>query len=307
MGESLEPPLVSGHFDRDAGTRMSSEALTRAWQDPAARLLRVLDGQLPLRRVREESGERGGIPALDLVRVRGALSEDHCYLGRAAGDPVFAMLGHEDDGYDAPDGGWVQPFLLEDELSPVQLELMTVAFALLNWHRTSRFSPRDGGDTHPGQGGWARHDAHGGEYFPRTDPAVIVLIEHDDRVLLGSNVLWEADRFSLLAGFVEAGESAEQTVRREILEEAGVLVGEVRYVASQPWPFPRSLMLGFRAGLAPGVDPAELAPDAAEISELRWFTRQELRDPATGIRLPGRLSIARWLIDLWLDEGDSGR
>jgi NAD+ diphosphatase len=165
------------------------------------------------------------------------------------------------------------------------------------------FSPRDGGATTSVQGGWARLDEHGGEHFPRTDPAVIVLVEHDDRLLLGSNVLWESGRFSLLAGFVEAGESAEQAVVREVLEESGVRVEDVRYVGSQPWPFPRSLMLGFRARLAEGADPDELVRDESEISELRWFTRDELRTPSADLKLPMGLSIARWLIDLWVDEG----
>lgn len=180
--------------------------------------------------------------------------------------------------------------------------MLAVALALTAWHQSMGFSPRDGAPTVPANGGWARHDPHGGEHFPRTDPVVIVLVEHEDRLLLGSNALWESGRFSLLAGFVEAGESAEQAVIREIEEESGLRVDEVRYVTSQPWPFPRSFMLGFRARLATGADPAALSPDPAEISELRWFTREELRNPAPGIRLPMPMSIARWLIDLWVEE-----
>src|SRR5690606_11813874 len=111
---------------------------------------------------------------------------------------------------------------------------------------------------------------------------------------LGSNALWESGRFSLLAGFVEAGESLENAVEREIFEEAGVRVTDIRYRASQPWPFPRSLMVGFRARLADGQDPDDLTPDITEISELRWFTREEIANPPAGIPYPGEMSIARW-------------
>ncbi len=302
MTTQAGPPLGGGEFDRDAATRLSDAALDAAWAEPGARVLRVRGGLVAL-----GAGSGGsGAAALDLAVVRGARGEAHLYLGRVAGRPVFAMVDQEgrDSGYAEPVGGWQHPFEFGSSLAAAERELMTVALALANWHASSGFSPRDGGPTEARWGGWARHDAHGGEHFPRTDAAVIVLVEHEDRLLLGSNVLWESGRFSLLAGFVEAGESAEQTVVREVYEEAGVRVEGVRYVASQPWPFPRSLMLGFRARLAGGADPARLSPDPDEIAELRWFTREELRNPAPGIVLPMSLSIARWLIDLWVAEGD---
>lgn len=327
---SAGPPLVRGEFDRDAATRLSESALEEAWRDPRTLVLRVHEGQLPIRaraatgpgdpgdqrhaaqqRNPQQPTEQPTDPPhaieLDLVPVIGQRSAEHYYLGRCGGDAVFAMLARDGDGYDAPPLGWRAPFLLGDDLTPLQLEMMTVALALVNWHFTMPFSPRDGQPTVPAHGGWARLDAHGGEHFPRNDPAVIVIVEHENRLLLGSNVLWETGRFSLLAGFVEAGESAEQAVVREIEEEAGVRVDQVTYVGSQPWPFPRSLMLGFRARLAPGVDPASLSPDPTEISELRWFTRDELREPQPDVLLPMNLSIARWLIDLWVQEGDSDR
>jgi NAD+ diphosphatase len=258
-------------------------------------MLRIRDGQLLPFRATDGP--------LDLVPVTGELGPGHVYLGRADGDAVFAARATEGDGYPEPAGGWLHPFSAHPLMTPLQLELMTVALATVSWNASMPFSPRDGGATTSVQGGWARLDEHGGEHFPRTDPAVIVLVEHDDRLLLGSNVLWESGRFSLLAGFVEAGESAEQAVVREVLEESGVRVEDVRYVGSQPWPFPRSLMLGFRARLAEGADPDELVRDESEISELRWFTRDELRTPSADLKLPMGLSIARWLIDLWVDEG----
>lgn len=315
------PPLASGLLDRDAVTRMAPERLREAWAEPGARLLRLRGVEVPVRR-------EGGELRLALLPTSGsyALADPetgavgHLYLGRMSGSPVFAVAdgGSSDDatgrgdasadqrsaGWD--DEEWRHPFAIGGELLDTERELMAVASALLRWHEAAAFSPRDGMATEPEYGGWARRDAHGGELFPRTDPAVIVLIEHGDRVLLGSNALWETGRFSLLAGFVEAGESLEQTVAREVFEESGVRLGEIEYVTSQPWPFPRSLMLGFRARLAEGSDPEDLRPDPEEISELRWFTRSELRPPAPGVTLPQGLSIARWMIDRWVDEGDAG-
>lgn len=203
------------------------------------------------------------------------------------------------------DERWAHPFEVAAELTDTERELFAVCSALLRWNEAAGFSPRDGSETEVVLGGWGRRDARGGELFPRTDPAVIVLIEHEERILLGSNALWESGRFSLLAGFVEAGESLEQTVAREVFEEAGVRLDGIEYVTSQPWPFPRSLMLGFRARLVAGADPEDLYPDPEEISELRWFTRDELRDPAPGIILPMSVSIARWMIDRWVAEADT--
>lgn len=323
------PPLSSGTIDRDAATRTDAEALAAAWADPAARLLVLRGARVPILETDERTDEPGndedagagaeGEARLGFVPVVGAFGDEHAFLGRADGAPVFVAFGPDDD--EAPIEVrnassldeialsepkrrivWKSPLQIPGLRTDRERELMTAALALAAWHRSAGFSPVDGRATRPTWGGWARTDPDGALLFPRTDPAVIVLVEHDGRVLLGSNALWETGRFSLLAGFVDAGESAEQAVVREIGEEAGIPVGEVRYVASQPWPFPRSLMLGFHARLAPGFDPAALSPDPEEISELRWFTRDELRDPPPGVRLPGPLSIARWLIDRWVGE-----
>lgn len=317
---SNHPPLAGGTLDRDAFTRMRPELLAEAWGDARARVLRLRASEVPI------SGEADQ-QELALVLPKGEFVEWEAravYLGRIDGAPMFAVAEEAAQGADVERDGephasvpgprletvpgehWQHPFAVVAELRENDRQLLAVGSALLRWHELSGFSARDGSPTRPAQGGWARLDAEGGEHFPRTDPAVIVLIEHDGRVLLGSNVLWEQGRFSLLAGFVEAGESLEQAVLREVFEEAGVHLGEVEYVTSQPWPFPRSLMLGFRAKLAPGQDPDDLAPDASEISELRWFTRQEIRDPDASITLPGGLSIARWMLDAWAEEGEAG-
>lgn len=306
------PPLATGALDRDAATRASEAAIVEAWSHAGARVL-VMRGQLvPV------------VPGGEALALRApagayALREDgvaRSYIGRADGGPVFSEERNA-DAADSPSAGdsaeaetgvagaeWRHPFEVVGKLSDVERELVAVSSALARWHETAVFSSRDGSPLTPVLGGWGSIDAHGGEHFPRTDPAVIVLVEHGNRLLLGSNALWETGRFSLLAGFVEAGESAEHTVVREVFEEAGIEVTDVSYVTSQPWPFPRSLMLGFRARLAPGADPDRLNPDRSEISELRWFTRDELRTPGPGLTLPGSLSIARWMIDQWVAEDE---
>lgn len=282
---------------------MQPERLAEAWEDPAALVLRVRDAEVPIR-----GGEGSQFPlTLSLVAPRGVYTvwQDRAvYLGRLGDAPVFAVSDSaEKSAFEGPgDERWTHPFAVVAELSEDDRQVIAVGAAVLRWHESAGFSSRDGSPTTIAQGGWARLDAEGGEHFPRTDPAVIVLIEHEGRVLLGSNALWEQGRFSLLAGFVEAGESLEQAVVREVFEEAGAKLGDVEYVTSQPWPFPRSLMLGFRARLAPGFDPAELRPDPSEISELRWFTRDEILSPDEGITLPGVLSIARWMLDRWARE-----
>ena len=190
----------------------------------------------------------------------------------------------------------------------VSAQLVATATALLNWHDNARFSPVDGTPTKSVKGGWARRNPLTGvEEFPRIDPAVICLV-HDggERAVLARQRLWPERLFSLLAGFVEAGESFETCVAREIAEEIGLVVSEVRYLGSQPWPFPRSLMVGFHAIADPGQ---EFSFNDGEIVEAGWFTRDEVRDAlAQGdwssasqskLMLPGSISIAREIIESW--------
>jgi NAD+ diphosphatase len=185
--------------------------------------------------------------------------------------------------------------------------LLTEAIAILNWHEANLFSPRTGAATIPEQGGWVRRDPVGDtEHFPRTDPAIIVgVTDGDDRLLLGSNALWERNRYSLLAGFVEPGESLEAAVQREIHEESGIHVVDPVYLGSQPWPFPASLMLGFTARVAEGTG-TDTTPDGTEILDLRWFSREQLVGALEEIRLPSRTSIARAIIEEWLGEPIAG-
>ena len=196
--------------------------------------------------------------------------------------------------------------------------LVAYAAALLNWHRRHAFCAACGTPSDVTEGGLARLCPRcGTTHHPRTDPVVIMLVADGDRLLLGRAPSWPPRRFSALAGFVEPGESLEEAVVREVAEESGVTAGAPRYIASQPWPFPSSLMLGFIAPWVAG-DPH---PQEDEIQDVRWFSRAEVAaaavdvvggwgggfdsaDPdATALLLPPRLAIARRLIERWLDEG----
>lgn len=198
------------------------------------------------------------------------------------------------------------------DLSRRDAGLLTQALALVRWHRDHLFAPRTGRPTTVEQGGWVRRDADGDMHFPRTDPAVIMLV-HDGvagpqgRTLLGANVMWaRADkrRYSVLAGFVEAGETAEEAVAREVYEESGVRVDDVVYFGSQAFPYPRSLMLGFFAQADPAAAPVRTDPE--ELLDARWFTRAEIAAVLDGsddsFTLPNRSSIAHQLVLHWLRE-----
>lgn len=188
-------------------------------------------------------------------------------------------------------------------LTPRVAELAASAKAVLHWHRSHRFCAACGAPSAPAQGGWQRDcTACGTHHFPRTDPVVIMLVTRGNRVLVGRNANWPEGMYSLLAGFVEPGETVEAAVRREVFEEAGIRVGAVRYLASQPWPFPASLMLGC-AGEA--LDET-ITLDPAELEDALWVSREEMVNAMAGLhpRLkPARKgAIAHFLIANWLAD-----
>ncbi len=231
------------------------------------------------------------------------------YLGRslslASPEPVGTAIVGLDVAAEAalslgPEAEWLSIRDLAAVLDDRDSGLLVEAVALANWRSSHKFSPRTGEPLSPEQGGWVlRAPGESAEVFPRTDPAIIVAVVDDqDRLLLGSNALWPQNRYSLLAGFVEPGESLEAAVVREIFEESGIRVIDPVYLGSQPWPFPASLMLGFRALADPNQE-WELTPDGNEILDLRWFSREELRSDKDLV-LPGSSSIAHAIISQWL-------
>ena len=192
-------------------------------------------------------------------------------------------------------------------LSEEDCALLAYAKAMIHWHHHNRFCGYCGGPTTSIEGGHVRvctDKACGRHHFPRLDPAIIVLVTSGDRCLLGRKPDWPPRRYSTIAGFVEAGESLERAVIREVREETGVKVEEVHYFASQPWPFPSSLMLGFLARA--GSEAIRIGED--ELEDARWFTREEMRDSLKQgmLRLPFHLAISFHLIESWFDAGGLG-
>lgn len=243
------------------------------------------------------------------------------YLGRTVADapdlprdtPFIAVAVDARSDIEAPDGGesqWGDLRRIGARLDERDAGLFTQALAILNWHTAYGFSPSAGAATVPTMAGWVRRDEDAGkDFFPRTDAAVIVgVVDHEDRILLGSNAMWEANRFSLLAGFVEPGESLEAAIIREVFEESGITVEDPQYLGSQPWPFPASLMVGFMARVPVGGTTVG-TPDGEEILAVRWFTRDEMAEAVASkeVVLPGPTSIARAIIEHWfgaqIDDG----
>jgi NAD+ diphosphatase len=229
-------------------------------------------------------------------------------LGLEAGKPLFAidLDGLDPVAAEALAGGGSVVGLRDAAATLTRPEAGLAAYllALLHWHRRHRFCANCGFATGVTEAGGSRHCPHCGTvHFPRTDPVVIMLVESKDRLLLGRRSGWPPGRYSVLAGFVSPGESAEEAVVREVREESGIRAYGPRFVASQPWPFPSSLMLGFEAS----ADGGEPRSTDGELEEVHWFSRDHVRDAAlaaTGrLALPPPISIARFLIDGWLRRG----
>jgi NAD+ diphosphatase len=303
------PPLARTTLNRAAHHRRDPAWLADAWKRGQVLVVDIEKGGQALVRDRPDGGVE-----LVLVDPDDAPAGDRLFLGLDPdGTPLFSVDATlpEIDGTTAAtlrDIG----HLLDDRDAGV----FSAAAALGNWHASHHYSPRSGRRTTVTEGGWVRVDGDGREMWPRTDPAMIVLIHDgvagpDGRCLLGHNAAWpKADgrlRFSTLAGFVEPGESAEASVAREVMEEVGIRLASVHYEGSQAWPFPGSLMLGFSA-VADRDQTITLDPE--EIDQARWFTRTEigqmlesgLTDPRSGARLslPMSASIALYLIKRWV-------
>ena len=251
-------------------------------------------------------------PWLEKTNAMRLLSQfpDAIFLGKVSGHPIFAVDVSSMDGDDyGPNLQHSTHFVslrLHGPQMPAQAgSLLAYARGLVFWHRGHRYCGVCGAPTQHQEAGHVRgcKNAECGHLtYPRTDPAVIMLVENDDKLLLHRQRAWSAGMWSCLAGFVEPGETLEDAVRREVMEESGIVVDDVRYVASQPWPFPASLMIAFTARAVGG----QLAPDHSEIEDAQWFSRQDLasfddanRHNGQGkfLAVPG--SAARHLIELW--------
>ncbi len=321
MRDACHVVFGASGLDRAAHLRLDEAALAAARADGAG-ILPVWRGK-PL---------MAGIPNTTGLAFRSA---DHPVLAEAAETPVFLGLDAAgvplfaadvsswvpDDIDEAQVGGFVDRSVQHHPaegskgagfaelrsvmtmLAPRDAELAATARGLLQWHATHRFCARCGAGTEPAEAGWQRAcPACGARHFPRTDPVVIMLVTHGDSVLVGRAPQWPERMYSLLAGFVEPGETVEAAVRREVFEEAGLVVGPVRYLASQPWPFPASLMLGCH-GIA---ETTEITLDPVELQDARWLQRSEMLEVFMGrhpdISGAREGAIAHFLMREWLAD-----
>ncbi|GAA3623381.1 NAD(+) diphosphatase [Nonomuraea rosea] len=309
--EQLIGPLLlaRGTIDRSSALRADEGWLERAWSDPVTRVLVIDNGHTLVRRTGDEVQAVLFTPADAPPGPRYLLGVEEGVAYFAVAAPLPGVSSGERNGRvtipmslrEAPEGEPVAAGLRQvgGLLGDRDAGLLVYAVALEAWHATHEFCPRCGSRTDVQAGGHIRvcpKDAS--QHFPRVDPAVIMLIrDEDDRCLLARGPQWPEGRLSILAGFVEPGESLEYAVAREVAEEVGVTVVNPRYLGSQPWPFPRSLMLGF---FADAITTA-LTPDSEEIAEARWFSRAELAAALESgeLRLPPPVSIARRLIETW--------
>ncbi|WP_243395265.1 NAD(+) diphosphatase [Nocardioides currus] len=301
MTRELPHVALSAHaHDREGMRRTDDEWLAERWADASTRVL-VLAGT----RLRPVDG------AIEWVSPTEAPDGRRLLLGHADDVTRFAVIAEPGDVAGEPEE-WTGlralfPQLLAGDVAlQAEVPWLFHAIGLAEWHWVTRFCPRCGGtleSTHAG------HEltctSCGKSQFPRTDPAVIMAITRgepgsdDERILLGRNTAWPEGRFSTLAGFCEPGETLEDAVRREVLEETGVRVGEVTYFGNQPWPLPASLMLGF-TGRALSED---IEVDGTEVAEARWFSRADLRgETDVDIAVPGGVSISSSLMESWVGQ-----
>jgi NAD+ diphosphatase len=281
--------MPSSHMDRAGELRSQPEIIESLWS--TARIIEVGKG-----RVRSTS------EGLTFLAAASCVGGERYFLGidRSTEIAYFAWAsGAVDDE--------VEDYLtlreLAGGLSPLELEIAMHAIALSNWHTSHPHCSRCGAPTRIDLAGAARFcDNDQSQHHPRTDPAVIVLIrDRQDRILLGHQPVWPDGRFSTFAGFLEPGETFEHCVAREAREESGVELSEITYLGSQPWPFPASIMIAFEAVTD---DPSAARPDGEEITEVKWFSRAELKAAASdgSLLLPPTVSVARRMIEGWLGE-----
>ena len=291
-GVALTEPVL----DRRGDLRTDPGLLSRLLADPATRVLRLVGD-------RAEVEDRPDGTAGVSLTAPGPDDSAHLaiYLGDSGGAAHVAVLT---DPATAADDAVLAPAMrtlreVGARLDPLGGALFAGTLALANWHRSHGHCPRCGTPTEPASAGWTRRcPRDGSEHYPRTDVAVIMAVVDDaDRLLLARNQRFRSGGMSVLAGFVEPGETLAAAVAREVHEEVGIRVDEVTYLGDQPWPFPSSLMVGFRAHALT----TDLRLQEDEIASARWFARDELLAAVAdgSVHLPGRVSIARRLLEHW--------
>jgi len=282
-------------LDRCAERRGDAQWLAARRRDPASLFVAVRGGDCLV----DVSADGGG--AAVFLNCEQVGEADAVFLGCRDGAAIFAIdLGDGGDGEAGAGGDFIDLRAAAGRLQAEHASLLAYAKSLIHWRRAHRRCPACTAPLRSESGGHVlRCGGCGRTQFPRTDPAVIVLVEHAGACLLARQAGWEAQRYSVLAGFVEPGESAEQTVVREVREEAGVTVARLRYHASQPWPFPASLMLGYFAE----ARDARIQVDGIELEHARWFTRAEMVRALeqNQLRLSPPISISHRLIEHWFD------
>jgi len=287
-------PFTGYPLDRADDVRKVPGALDALYRDARARVLVLWRGKPAVSSSGDLAWSTPSVLPEPWLRL---------FLGRDAdGAPTFAVAC--DPSEDAPDGmGFVDLRPLAARVSLDDAALLGAARSVFAWHRRHRFCANCGSPSQPDAGGWKRRcPACEREHFPRVEPVIIALVTHGDAVLLGRGPTWPEGFFSCLAGFVEPGETVGDATRREVFEEAGVHVGDVTFLFSQPWPFPSSLMLGVRAE---AIDRA-LRVDGHELAEARWFDRGEvaamMAGEHPGVTPPFAVAVAHHLLKHWLGE-----
>ena len=298
----LKLPLASEAVDRAGELRLKPDELARLWKQ--ARILHFASGKFRVKATNELDFQSAD-QILEL-RAHSAFAQgEELFLGIDNEIPYFAWCS---DANDFESFELLENYqtlrTLGDYLSQLEMGLAIHTQAIANWHHSHPFCARCGQPTLSANGGSLRKCvSDGSEHYPRTDGAVIVLVKDEkDRILLGRQKIWPERRFSCFAGFVEPGESFEQTVLREVLEESGIKLKDITYLGSQPWPFPASIMISFSAV---AINPDEAEADGEEIEEIRWLTRDSMRESIAdeSLTLPPSMSVARKMIEFWYEEG----
>ena len=286
-------PMTESGLDRISELRKDAAFVAEQWQKPDTMFVVIGGGRVEL----ADDGE-GTVARWHRAAQGTAPTGDRIFLGVDSNQTAYFAVSGEPGGSNI--AGLRELATMSAFDAAAEMARLATAVGVLNWHEKHQHCPICGERTQVTAAGWERIcPADGSHHFPRVDPAVIMLVEDETgRALLARQARWPEGWFSTLAGFVEPGESFEAAVTREVAEEAGVTVVDHRYFATQPWPFPSSVMVGFRAWAADSPEPT---PDGVELVEARWFTAAELRrDCEAGlVKLPSRLSISRALIEDW--------